>query len=156
MEKRTVVAVAPGQAQWIVERLIADRRISAADVRSLLSDLAQEIRAIEQRLFSLRNAAGPTPVAAPAPRSEAPAAKYQETGRPAEKGPSPRYRRHTRCFAAIDSSRGARGDRGDPVGAWHQSGDRSSAECRQEEVVQRAPRRRLRPSAVTVERRLTM
>src|SRR3954447_17448771 len=75
MEKRTAVGVTPAQAQWIVERLIADRRISHADVRSLLSELDQEIADIERRLSSLRDAAGHAPVTSPAPRSEAPAAR---------------------------------------------------------------------------------
>lgn len=86
MEKTTAVAVSPAQAQWIVERLIADRRISAADVRSLLSDLGQEIREIEQRLSSLRDAAGHTSVASPTPRSEAPAAKVRKRAGRRKKG----------------------------------------------------------------------
>jgi len=86
MEKRTAVEVRPGQAQWIVERLIADGRISVADVRSLLSGLGQEIAEIERRLSTLRAAAGPTPVAPPAPRSEAPAAKLRKGPRRSKKG----------------------------------------------------------------------
>jgi Arc/MetJ-type ribon-helix-helix transcriptional regulator len=78
MQEKVTVAVSPAQAQWIVERLIADRRISAAEVRSLLSGLEQEIRDIEQRLSGLRDAAGPTAVASPAPRSGAPAAKVRK------------------------------------------------------------------------------
>ena len=69
----SVIAVTPAQAQWIVERLIAERRISAADVRSLLSELGDEIADIERRLASLRASAGRAPVASPAPLSEAPA-----------------------------------------------------------------------------------
>jgi hypothetical protein len=75
MEKRTAAGVSPAQAQWIVERLIADRRISHADVRRLLSDLDHEISDVERRLSSLRDAAGHAPVTSPAPRSESPAAK---------------------------------------------------------------------------------
>jgi hypothetical protein len=70
--------VTPAQAQWIVERLIADRRISTADVRSILSDLGQEIASIEQRLATLRAAAGTGSVASPAPRRKAPPAKPGE------------------------------------------------------------------------------
>jgi Arc/MetJ-type ribon-helix-helix transcriptional regulator len=86
MQEKTAVSVSPAQAQWIVERLIADRRISAADVRSLLSGLEQEIRDIEQRLSGLRDAAGPTAVASPAPRSEAPAAKTRKRQSRKKKG----------------------------------------------------------------------
>ena len=86
MEKRSTVAVTPAQAQWIVERLIADRRVSAADVRGLLSDLGQEIADIEQRLSTLREASGSPSVASPAPRSEAPAAKTRKRQSRKKKG----------------------------------------------------------------------
>ena len=86
MEKTTSVAVSPAQAQWIVERLLADRRISAADVRGLLSDLGQEIREIEQRLSGLRDAAGHSPVASPTPRSEAPAVTTRKRAGRRKKG----------------------------------------------------------------------
>jgi hypothetical protein len=78
MQERTAVAVSPAQAQWIVERLIADRRISAAEVRSLLLGLGQEITEIERRLSTLREASGSASVASPAPRSEAPVAKTRK------------------------------------------------------------------------------
>ncbi len=86
MEKRTAVGVSPAQAQWIVERLIADRRISHADVRNILSDLDQEIADIERRLSSLRDAAGHAPVTSPAPRSEPQAAKTRKRAGRRKKG----------------------------------------------------------------------
>lgn len=70
---KPVIGVTPAQAKWILERLIADRRISVADVQSLLAGLGEEIAAIERRLVSLREVAGRPPVAVPAPPSEAPA-----------------------------------------------------------------------------------
>jgi len=79
-------AVTPAQAQWIVERLVADRRITAAEVRSLLSGLDQEITEIERRLSTLREAAGSAAVASPAPRSEAPAAKARKRQSRQQKG----------------------------------------------------------------------
>jgi hypothetical protein len=79
-------AVTPAQAQWIVERLIADRRITAAEVRGLLSGLDQEISEIERRLSTLREAAGSASVASPAPRSEAPAAKTRKRQSRQKKG----------------------------------------------------------------------
>jgi len=78
MATKNAVAVTSAQAQWIVERLIADRRISTADVRSILADLGQEIADIEQRLSTLRAAAGTTSVASPAPRRQAPSAKVRK------------------------------------------------------------------------------
>jgi hypothetical protein len=92
MEKRTAVGVSPAQAQWIVERLIADRRISAADVRSALSGLDQEIADIERRLVSLREAAGQSAVPSPAAQRAAPAAKTR-------KGAGRRTKGHPRGIA---------------------------------------------------------
>jgi hypothetical protein len=86
MQEKTAVAVSPAQAQWIVEKLIADRRISAAEVRSLLSCLDQEITEIERRLSTLREASGSASVASPAPRSEAPAAKTRKRQSRRKKG----------------------------------------------------------------------
>jgi hypothetical protein len=78
--------VGRAQAQWIVERLIADRRITAAEIRSLLSGLDQEITEIERRLSALREAAGSASVASPAPLSEAPAAKTRKRQSRRKKG----------------------------------------------------------------------
>lgn len=80
--KSQAIAVTPAQAKWIVERLIAERRISSADVQKLLSELGAEIEAIERRLASLRSSGGHTPVTSPAPRSEGLAATAsKEAGR---------------------------------------------------------------------------
>jgi len=70
--------VTPGQAQWIIERLIAERKVSRADVDRYVGDMGREIEDIEARLASLRDIAAPGATASPAPRSAAPAAK---TGR---------------------------------------------------------------------------
>jgi len=57
-KNESMIPVTPAQAQWIVERLIADRRVSAVEVRSLLSDLHVEVADIERRLADLRAVAG--------------------------------------------------------------------------------------------------
>jgi hypothetical protein len=54
VSEKPLIDVTPGQAQWVVERLLAERRISAKDVSQYLDDLQGEIRDIEQRLVSLR------------------------------------------------------------------------------------------------------
>lgn len=61
--------VTPGQAQWVIERLLADRRISAKDVNEYLAGMQGEIRDLEQRLADLRGAAGTPAVAAPVART---------------------------------------------------------------------------------------
>lgn len=50
--------VTPGQAQWIVERLLAERRITEADVRRYVDDMGCEISALEGRIAELRQIAG--------------------------------------------------------------------------------------------------
>ncbi|MEA2162187.1 MAG: Peptidase S24-like [Thermoanaerobaculia bacterium] len=84
--------VTPGQAHWIIERLLADRRISSQDVQRYVADMGREIQDIERRLASLREAAGNGPMASPAPRSEAPAAKTKKRrpGRPKKSAGHPR------------------------------------------------------------------
>jgi hypothetical protein len=46
------------QAQYVISRLIADRRLSSADVRTSLSAMTREIAELESRLAGLRAAAG--------------------------------------------------------------------------------------------------
>jgi hypothetical protein len=77
-EKSTGIAVTPGQAQWIVERMVAERRVSAADVRSALAGMGAEIAELERRLAALREARGDAPTAAQAPRSEPAVAKTRK------------------------------------------------------------------------------
>jgi len=60
--------VTPGQAQWVVERLLAERRITRADVQKYVADMGREIRDVEARLAGLREAAGEPPGVSPTPR----------------------------------------------------------------------------------------
>lgn len=84
--KSPVIAVTPAQAKWIVERLIAERRISPADIQRLLSELGDEIATVERSLAGLREAAGHTTGNAPAPRSEGRAAKTRKSAGQQKKG----------------------------------------------------------------------
>jgi hypothetical protein len=65
--------VTPGQALWVIERLLADRRISQQDVQRYVADIGREIQDVERRLASLRDTADYTTVASRAPRRAAPA-----------------------------------------------------------------------------------
>jgi hypothetical protein len=47
-----------GQAKYVLERLINERRISSADVQRYVADMHREINDLEQRLVSLREATG--------------------------------------------------------------------------------------------------
>lgn len=53
-------ALSPGQAQYILERLVDDRRVSAGEVNRYVGEMHREINQLEQRLQSLRSAAGST------------------------------------------------------------------------------------------------
>ena len=77
-EKKVAIAVTPGQAQWIVERMIAERRISAADVRNCLANMGEEIAELERRLATLRQARGDASVGSQAPPSEPPTPKARK------------------------------------------------------------------------------
>jgi hypothetical protein len=67
--------LSPGQAAYVLGRLLAERKIATGDVSTYLRDLAHEITDIEARLAILRLAAGggsretpPPTVRAKAPR----------------------------------------------------------------------------------------
>ena len=78
--------VTPGQAQWVIERLLADRRISAKDVSQYLAGMQSEIRDIERRLSDLRGAAGTPSVAAPVARTAVTPAKTRKRRAGGKKG----------------------------------------------------------------------
>lgn len=83
--------VTAGQAQWIIERLLADRRISPQDVQRYVADMGREIQDIERRLETLRAAAGQTPVTSRTLPSAAPAnAGKRRLGRPKKGSGHPR------------------------------------------------------------------
>lgn len=63
-------SLTPAQASYVLERLIAERRISLADVRGYLAAMGSEIADIERRLATLREAASHSAAATiPTPRS---------------------------------------------------------------------------------------
>lgn len=76
----------PGQAQYVIERLIKERRVSQVDVNGYLAEMGREIQEIEQRLAGLRAAAGPARVAAPAAPSAVRAPKTGKRRTGAKKG----------------------------------------------------------------------
>jgi hypothetical protein len=47
------ISLTPGQALYVIQRLLAERRVSIADIDRYLSQLSQEIRDIEARLEKL-------------------------------------------------------------------------------------------------------
>lgn len=47
-----------GQAHYVLGRLLGDRRVSSADIKRYVDEMHREIRKLEERLVSLRSAAG--------------------------------------------------------------------------------------------------
>lgn len=59
-------SLSPGQAHYVLERLIGERRVSATEIEHYVGQMGREISDLEQRLARLRDAAGPAAAAASA------------------------------------------------------------------------------------------
>jgi hypothetical protein len=75
-----------GQAAYVLERLIAERRISAAEVSRCIGDMHREISDLESRLQSLRANAGAAPSAPTGARRGRPPGSGRGPGRPPGSG----------------------------------------------------------------------
>ena len=94
MIRDAAMQVTPGQAQWIVERMIADRRITSAEVQKILSSMGDEIADLERRLAALRGAAAPAHI-----RAASPAAPREVASARTRKRPTGGKRGHPRGIA---------------------------------------------------------
>lgn len=80
--------VTPGQAQWVLGRLLLDRRITQREVQRYVADMGREIYEIEQRLALLRDVPAHTHMVSVAARSAAGTPRRSRKGRTAgAKGP---------------------------------------------------------------------
>lgn len=82
-------SLSAGQAAYVLERLVAERRISAAEVNRCIGDMHREISDLESRLQSLRANAGAAPSAPAAPRRGRPPGSGRGPGRPPGSGRKP-------------------------------------------------------------------
>ena len=57
-------SLTPGQASYVLDRLVAERRISPSEISRYVGEMGREISELEQRLQRLRDAAGPAAAAA--------------------------------------------------------------------------------------------
>ena len=55
---RIAVSITPGQASYVMDRMIADGRVSAGEVSRYIGEMHREIGDLERRLQSLRAASG--------------------------------------------------------------------------------------------------
>ena len=56
--------LSPGQASYVLERLISDRRVTRTEIARYMSEMHNEIGFLERRLQALRDAAGSVAAAA--------------------------------------------------------------------------------------------
>ena len=56
--KNQELELSHGQAHYVLSRLIGDRRVTSADVKRYVGEMHSEIQKLEERLHSLRSAAG--------------------------------------------------------------------------------------------------
>lgn len=76
--------LSPGQANYVLERLVADRRVSPGEIYRYLSDVNREISSLEQRLTALRGMSG----ASYGRTAAAPARRGRRRGRPPGRPPA--------------------------------------------------------------------
>jgi hypothetical protein len=74
--------LSPGQAAYVLERLVRDRRVSQSDVNRYVSEMSREISDLESQLRRLRDAVGGT-LSAAVERVVAVAAPIARRGRKA-------------------------------------------------------------------------
>lgn len=106
--------LSPGQAAYVIERLISERRVSPGDVNRYISEMGREISDLEERLNRLRAAHGGgysgSGSSAPAPaRRGRPVGSGRKPGRPAGSG-----KRRGRPPASASADAGAAGAEGAP------------------------------------------
>jgi hypothetical protein len=98
--------ILPGQAKYVIDRLLAARRITARDITGYLGDLQRNIVEIEERLARLRAAQGGNDAASvrATPRRERAAQRSTSAPQPAKR----RKRRFT-VTAKVLASRALQG-----------------------------------------------
>jgi hypothetical protein len=101
--------ISPGQASFIIRRLIAERRLSAADVRGYLDGLREEIATVERELAGLRSAAGLTVAPSPPPAPTRAHAPKKRRGRQPGSSAKPRKNRRRKSPDEIAASRKLQG-----------------------------------------------
>lgn len=108
-------SLSPGQAHYVLDRLIKDRRVSATEIARYVSEMGREISDLEARLARLRDAAGPAAAAAVAGLAAGVAGaaavrrgrKPGRPGRPPGRPPGRRGRPPASASAAASAEGGA-------------------------------------------------
>jgi hypothetical protein len=79
--------LSPGQAAYVLDRLIGERRISAGEIKGYVSDMSREITDLEEKLARMRAAHGGAPAAPAASAAAEPVRRGP--GRPPGSGRKP-------------------------------------------------------------------
>ncbi|MHB0970483.1 MAG: hypothetical protein ACYC7A_18005 [Thermoanaerobaculia bacterium] len=101
---RTVPALTPGQASYVIERLVAERKISVADVQRCLDGMQSEIAALERQIAELRGNVAAAPRARQA-RAAAPKKKRADGRKGHLRGIAGTFDVLTRDMSAADRAK---------------------------------------------------
>jgi hypothetical protein len=107
-----------GQASYVIDRLLADRRVSAAEINRYLGEMQDEIAAITAKIERLRGIATPSAPAPNPPLRGGPAAALREQ----ESAPVPTARR--RKMRLSPATRAMRKEQGSYIGYLRQVSER--------------------------------
>lgn len=107
--------LSPGQAAYVLDRLISERRVSPGEVNRYVADMSREITDLEQKLARLRAAHGgasagsAAPAAAPARRGPGrPPGSGRKRGRPGRPPGRPAAAAPQAAAAAPAAAKGAK------------------------------------------------
>ena len=96
--------LSPGHASYVLDRLIADRRVSASDVHRYAGDIEREINELERKLQQLRSAGGGGGAIAPRRRGRPPGRPAGSTAVAPAAGAGRRRRRRGSAITAEQSA----------------------------------------------------
>src|SRR6185503_9710327 len=104
-------SLSPGQAHYVLDRLVRDRRVSAGEINAYVSEMGRDIAALEEQLARLKDAAGAASAAPAAPgrrRGRPPGRPPGRRGRPPGRGPGRPPKAETAAAGGAKRGRKAR------------------------------------------------
>ena len=146
--------LSPGQASYVLDRLISERRVAASEIARYVGEMHSEVSTLEQRLASLRAAIGGGSSSASSSASSSSQGTGRRRGRPPGSGKKRSAAASGASKASAGTGTGTGRRRGRPrrnAGAEGQaSGSNASSESQQSSGAKRGRGGRTR-SAITPE-----